>query len=227
MVAAPMFPSEDDSLTTHFLRIATSQPQSVAVLSSKGQLSYEELLRRAIVVAQALRGHGVARGVLVGIVLPRSVESLLAVLGTLLAGGAYVPIDPDYPVERQRFLLADSEVSVVVTATSMVPPLLELTGSVVDLDTLAGQSPATDFAATESCADDLLYVLYTSGSTGRPNGVCGSHRATLNRLRWGVAAFPFAEGGAEVVAHRSSLNFVDSVAEIFSGLPANAAESIC
>ena len=218
MVAAPMFPSEDDSLTTHFLRIATSQPQSVAVLSSKGQLSYEELLRRAIVVAQALRGHGVARGVLVGIVLPRSVESLLAVLGTLLAGGAYVPIDPDYPVERQRFLLADSEVSVVVTATSMVPPLLELTGSVVDLDTLAGQSPATDFAATESCADDLLYVLYTSGSTGRPNGVCGSHRATLNRLRWGVAAFPFAEGGAEVVAHRSSLNFVDSVAEIFSGL---------
>ena len=106
----------------------------------------------------------------------------------------------------------------MVTASSMVPPLLELTGSVVDLDTLAGQSPATDFAATESCADDLLYVLYTSGSTGRPNGVCGSHRATLNRLRWGVASFPFAEGGAEVVAHRSSLNFVDSVAEIFSGL---------
>ncbi len=218
MVVAPMFLSEDISLSTHFLRIATSQPQSVAVLSSKGNLSYGELLRRAIAVAQALRGHGVTRGVLVGIVLPRSVESLTAVLGTLLAGGAYVPIDPDYPTERQRFLLADSEVSVVVTSSSMVPPLQQFAGLVVDLDALRGQAPPTDFAATKTCVDDLLYVLYTSGSTGRPNGVCGTHRATLNRLRWGVTAFPFAQGGVEVVAHRSSLNFVDSVAEIFSGL---------
>ena len=176
MVAAPNFSFEDDSLTTHFLRLATNHPQSVAILSSKGHLSYGELLRRALVVAQALRGHGVTRGVLVGIALPRSVESLLAVLGTLLAGGAYVPIDPEYPAERQRFLLADSQVSVVVTAGSMVPPLLELAGrAVVDLDTLSGQVPATDFAVTETSLDDLLYVLYTSGSTGTPKGLSLIH----------------------------------------------------
>lgn len=219
MPDAPTPSQEDHSLTALYLQIVQSRPDELAVLSASENLSYRELHNRAVVVAQALRRLGVERGTLVGLYLPRSTWSMVAVLGTLLAGGAYVPIDPNYPPDRQRFLLHDSEVKVVITCGSLVPATVDLQHHLVlDLDTLAGAAPEPGFVPTESAASDLLYVLYTSGSTGRPNGVCGTHRATLNRLRWGFATFPFDRAAGEVVAHRSSLNFVDSVAEIFSGL---------
>ncbi|MBK8264644.1 MAG: amino acid adenylation domain-containing protein [Nannocystis sp.] len=199
--------------------MATRTSHALAVMSARGNLDYGELLRRATTVAQALQRQGVGRGTLVGLFLPRSLEAVVAILGTLLAGGAYLPIDPDYPRARQRFLIEDSQVKVIVTAPSLAIPPPELADHpIVDLDALAGELPSPGFQPVELSPDDLLYVLYSSGSTGRPKGICGTHGATLNRLRWGYQAFPFAPERPEVVAHRSSLNFVDSVVELFSGL---------
>ena len=219
MPKQPTAQPHSESITSLFLGIATTRPQSVALVSAHRAVSYGELLQRAVCLAAALREHGVKPGFLVGIVLPRSVDAVVAVLGTLLAGGAYVPIDPTYPVARQQLLLSDSEVSVVVTARASAVQGLKLQDcKVIELDALSAAAASWEVPPATSLSADPLYVLYTSGSTGRPNGVCGSHAATLNRLRWGWATFPFAPQTPEVVAHRSSLNFVDSVAEIFSGL---------
>lgn len=219
MPAAPTSANEDDSLASLFLKTATTHPDSVALLSSRGSLTYRELLAASVSLAQVLRSHGATRGTLIGIWLSRSVESVVAVLGTLLCGAAYVPIDPTYPTQRQQFLIEDSQLALIVMSTQQGTPSIPLGPvTLLDIDSVAAL-PAEQvrrFVPTPTHSDDLLYVLYTSGSTGRPNGVCGTHGATLNRLRWGVETLPFDP--PEVIAHRSSLNFVDSVAELFSGL---------
>lgn len=221
MPAAPTSAYDDDSLSSLFLQTAMSRPDSVALTSCRGSLTYRELLSAAVSLAEVLRSRGAAKGTLVGIWLSRSVESVIAVLGTLLCGAAYVPIDPTYPTQRQQFLIEDSQLSLMVMSQKQGMPKLAL-GEVtlLDMDSIAQLSPerVLQFVPTPTHARDLLYVLYTSGSTGRPNGVCGTHGATLNRLRWGLAALPFDPSEPEVIAHRSSLNFVDSVAELFSGL---------
>jgi amino acid adenylation domain-containing protein len=140
---------------------------------------------------------------------------VVAVLGTLYARGAYVPIDPAYPVERQRHIANDAGVRALVVDTALSPvPAWAAADLVVDLaETAPGDSPED---LVDAPPDALLNLLYTSGSTGGPKGVQGTHGALRNRLRWPSMALPF--GATDVVGHRSSLNFVDAGPEVFSGL---------
>jgi surfactin family lipopeptide synthetase A len=197
-----------------FDEAARARPDALALVSSRGSCTFGELRRRVVAVAGALQALGVGRETLVGVFVPRSIESIVAVLGVLWAGGAYVPIDPAYPAERQRSMAADAKIAALVIAPELARAP-EWAGSleVVDVSVAA----VTDGPALPEVApSDLLNVLFTSGSTGRPKGVCGTHAAMLNRLQWAWSTFPFAEG--EVVGHRSSLNFVDAGPEMFAGL---------
>lgn len=218
------------TLIDRFEQQVAARPDAVAALSSRGTCSYGQLSRRAGRLAQALRRLGVGREATVGVAVPRSIESLVAVLGVLKSGGAYVPIDPAYPVERQRFIAEDAGLRALIVDSRQPAQPTWCDGSSVpwiDLAVLDGDDaddPGPDQApdgwdppdAAGSQPEDLLYILYTSGSTGRPKGVCGTHQAMLNRLAWGWQALPFAAG--DVVGHRSSLSFVDAGPEIFSGL---------
>lgn len=205
-----------------FRQAVAARPHDVAVVSSRGTCTYAELSQRARRVSQALRPLGVGREVTVGVAVPRSIESLTAVLGVLGSGGAYVPIDPAYPIERQRLVAEDAGLRVlIVDSRQQAPPDLGIRVAVVDLantdaDPAANDEAELDEGATGSQPADLLYILYSSGSTGRPKGVCGTHQATLNRLTWAWRAQPFSSG--EVVGHRSSLSFVDAEPEMWSGL---------
>lgn len=205
-----------------FRQVAAARPHDVAAVSSRGTCTYAELSRRARRVSQALRPLGVGREVTVGVAVPRSIESLVAVLGVLGSGGAYVPIDPAYPIERQRLVAGDAGLRVlIVDSRQQTPPDLDIGAAVIDLATTdADQATADQAEADEdpprSQPEDLLYILYSSGSTGRPKGVCGTHQATLNRLAWAWRTQPFSPG--DVVGHRSSLSFVDAAPEMWSGL---------
>jgi amino acid adenylation domain-containing protein len=207
------------SLSRLFDEVARERPDELAVVSSQGACTYGELRRRADRVAASLRAMGVERNVPVGVGVPRSIESMVAVLGVLRAGGAYVPIDPAYPVERQRMMATDAGIHALVIdgRYTTTPPDWVPADKLVDASVLVGDTDdGGSFEPAESAPDDLLYIIYTSGSTGRPKGVCGSHAATLNRVRWGWEAMPF--GAGEVLGHRSSLSFVDAGPEMFSGL---------
>lgn len=210
--------SSSHSLAAAFVDIAAQVPQRLAVFCGDQALTYGDLLSRATQVARALRQRGIQPGSPVGLAMPRSLASATAVLGILLSGGMYVPIDPSYPDERQRFILADSGASVILVEGGAQPGLLhDAQAQVVALDAPDVTTQRVEPLDVSTDHDEgLLCLVYTSGSTGKPKGVCVTKSGMHNRFRWGWQRYPFAED--DVIAHRSSLNFLDATTEFFSGL---------
>ncbi len=166
-------------------------PDAVAVVFEEQQLTYDELNCRANQLAQYLRSLGVSADVLVGICVERSLEMVVGLLGILKAGGAYVPFDPDYPQERLSFMLADTQIKVLLTQQNLVEKLQKHQVKLVCLDTdspviaQCSQDNAIATPLADVQATNLAYVIYTSGSTGQPKGVEVVHRG-VNRLLFGV-----------------------------------------
>ena len=190
-----------------------------AALEYEGQtLSYAELNARANRLGCYLKGLGVRPEVRVGVCLERSLELVVGLLGVLKAGGAYVPLDPLYPKVRLAAMLEDAKPDVVIMQASLREALPTHPGCTVSLDgerdAIAG-CEATNLD-TVLHPDNAVYCLYTSGSTGLPKGVVGTYRALANRFAWMERAYPGPK--PQRVVHRSPLNFVDSVAEIFAPL---------
>ncbi|PZV91682.1 non-ribosomal peptide synthetase [Micromonospora phaseoli] len=166
-------------------RWAGLSPGAVAVVDGDVSVSYGSLVARADALAVRLVGLGVGRGSLVGLSCRRSVDLVVGMLGVLRAGGAYLPLDPDYPVQRLEFMLADTDVRVVVGHRDLLDQL-PLTGrEAVDItDVTTGTDPARRHLLDEQDrrgGDDAAYVIYTSGSTGTPKGVVVPHRG-ITRL---------------------------------------------
>jgi amino acid adenylation domain-containing protein/non-ribosomal peptide synthase protein (TIGR01720 family)/FkbM family methyltransferase len=198
-------------------------PEAVAVVFGGRRMTYRELDRRAGRLARRLRASGVGPESVVAIHLERSFAMVESILAVLKAGGAYLPLDPDYPRERLDFLLEDAKASVLVTEESLASglPALATTGVVI-LD--AGEDPEPAETAIspqgEATAENAAYLIYTSGSTGQPKGVIVPHRAIVNRLRWMQREFPLTP--ADRVLQKTPYGFDASIWELFSPLWAGA-----
>jgi amino acid adenylation domain-containing protein len=164
---------------------AASTPDAPAARFATQCLSYRELNERANRLAHRLRRHGAGRDVLVGVLLERSLDMLVAVLAVMKAGAAYVPLDPAYPAERLEFMLRDAQISVVVSHSSLLGrvSIPERTRVLCfDRDASAIVEESADDRRGGPALGDLAYVIYTSGSTGRPKGVQITHRSLSNVL---------------------------------------------
>jgi len=164
---------------------AERKPDATAVVSGGRQLSYEALNGRANQLAHYLRKFDVGPETLVGIYLDRSIEMVAALLGVLKAGAAYVPLDPEYPAERIRIMLADAQIPLVITQESLLEKVgTDFAGGEICLDAewmlFAGESTENPRVHVEP--ENLAYVIYTSGSTGQPKGVAVEHRHLQNYL---------------------------------------------
>ena len=159
-------------------RRVAAAPGSTAVVAGAVTLTAANLSARADAIAAALRRAGCARGTLVAVRVDRSAELPAAVLGVWRAGGAYVPIDPDYPPARQALVLADCRAPIVLTQRALLPDLPPHDATVVVLDDVTGATADPRPGTVD--AGDVAYVLYTSGSTGRPKGVAVEHAALAN-----------------------------------------------
>ncbi len=189
-------------------------PSATALRDGGTTLSYAELNARANRLARRLVDDGVGSEVRVGICLERSIDSVVALLAVLKAGGAYVPLDPAYPLGRRQAIVDDAEPRVVLTRRGLEGALRlgnAMARYVDEIDLASG--PSDDLPRRVS-ADGTAFVLYTSGSTGAPKGVEGLHRGVVNRVCW--EHYPFA--AHEVLCHKTSLGFIDSLWEIFSAL---------
>jgi amino acid adenylation domain-containing protein len=162
---------------------ASRTPEAQAVLFDGESLSYSELDNRSNLLAQYLGNCGVKPGVLVGLCVNRSLDMVVALMGILKAGGAYVPLDPAYPKQRLQLILEDSQVSVLITESSLLQMLPAHSACVVLLDghdllvSTKNERPPEHVQPA-----DLAYVIYTSGSTGKPKGVQIEHRSVVNLL---------------------------------------------
>ncbi|PPU91110.1 non-ribosomal peptide synthetase, partial [Xanthomonas albilineans] len=170
-------------------------PDAIAVSEGQRTLRYAELDARANRLAQRLRRSGVGLESRVALYLPRSIEQVVAVLATLKAGAAYVPLDPELPSERLAFLLEDSRPRAVLTCTDLQDHLpasrAMLRVSVLTLDDIA-ETQHDDPGAPDIpglCPDNLAYVIYTSGSTGQPKGTLLTHAGAAHYLQWAIATY--------------------------------------
>lgn len=204
----------DAGIPALFERQAAMTPDAVAVVSGDVSMTYGELDARATGVAKELLRRGVGPESVVAVALPRSPELMVALLGVLKAGAAYLPTDPDYPAERVGFMWGDARpVLLLTTARTAVDlpdscPRLALE-DLAPADRMPGdRTPYSDRAAH---ADQLAYVIYTSGSTGTPKGIGVTHRdvvALATDRRW-------CGGAHERVLLHSPLAFDASVYEIW------------
>lgn len=189
-------------------------PDAVAVVFKDVQLTYRELNKKANCLAHYLQQLGVGPEVLVGICVNRSLEMIVASLGVWKAGGAYIPLDPDYPRDRLILMLTDAQVPILLTQQSLVNMLPKLQAQIVCLDTdweyIAKRYQDTQQRAVT--ADNLAYVIYTSGSTGTPKGVMVPHRGLCNVVEAQKQSFNLQPGSQ--VLQFSSLNFDASIFEM-------------
>ncbi|HEY0738822.1 MAG TPA: amino acid adenylation domain-containing protein, partial [Herpetosiphonaceae bacterium] len=164
---------------------ARQTPGALAVVLGEESLTYHDLSRRSHQLAHHLRALGAGPGQLVGVMMERSLDLLVGLLGVLKAGAAYVPLDPTYPLDRLSFIVADAQPQVLLTDDTYAAQcqLLGWQGHLCML-TAALSNPALPDKPPHDGAtpDDLAYVIYTSGSTGRPKGVAIPHRAAVNFL---------------------------------------------
>ena len=178
----------DSLLPQLFEKQVEKTPDNIAVIFEEESLTYEKLNKKANQVAHHLQKLGVKPETLVGICLQRSLEIVIAILAILKVGGAYVPIDPTYPLERINFILEDAQISILLTNQDFPNCPVK---TLINLQTNYFQSyPEQNTNPTpELSLDNSIYALYTSGSTGNPKAVINTHRGLLNRLNWMQKAY--------------------------------------
>ncbi|PYP83917.1 MAG: non-ribosomal peptide synthetase [Blastocatellia bacterium AA13] len=200
-----------------FEKQALRAPERTAVEFNGVSLSYRDLDRRADQLAGYLQSLGVSTGDRVALVLEHSIDAVVAILGVLKAGAAYVPIDPDHPKVRMAHILSDAGVRVLLTQKNLAERLpssesIHFVYPGEDGDELNQyRAPESSSAPT---SDDLAYVIYTSGSTGIPKGVRIQHRALVNYVWWARRMY-VDEGKTQDFALYSSLAFDLTVTSIF------------
>ncbi|MET7382994.1 amino acid adenylation domain-containing protein [Streptomyces sp. NPDC005526] len=212
-------PVPDTTLTTLLEQQARRTPQAEALRFEGSSLTYRDLHARADRLAHVLRSNGVGPESLVALAVPRSEHLVTGLLAVLKAGAAYLPVDPDYPAERVRFMVADARPTLLLTTAATaarLPDDLSVPTLVLDTDDTAARlraQPGTPPAGPAPEGDHPAYVIYTSGSTGRPKGAVVPHRAIVNRLLW--MQHRYGLGADDRVLQKTPSGFDVSVWEFF------------
>jgi natural product biosynthesis luciferase-like monooxygenase protein/amino acid adenylation domain-containing protein len=206
------------SLHRLFEEHANRSPGAIAIKTPTVELSYQDVERRSNQVARALCRQGIGIGARVGICMNRVPEAIIGMLGILKAGGVYVPLDPHYPQERLRFMIEDSQISLLITRKNGHDDLPGQELPILYLDAAwfqeTSESPAP--LVQDVTPDNLAYIIYTSGSTGQPKGVQVSHRGIQNLVE--VQKQNFALQPEDRILQFSSMSFDASIWEICMSL---------
>ncbi len=204
------FHKSDSCIHELFESQVIQTPDAIAVVYQDEQLTYRELNDRATRLAHHLRSLGVYPDTLVGLCMPKGPDLVISILGILKASGAYVPLDPNYPNDRLRFILKDTQISIVLSQSSIPQEKFSSVNHVVLIDQDQGKIaryPKTNLPKVTS-SENFAYMLYTSGSTGMPKGVVGTHKGLVN-------AYPAWEQAYRLQTVRNHLQLANVVFDVF------------
>ncbi|HEU4834049.1 MAG TPA: amino acid adenylation domain-containing protein, partial [Pyrinomonadaceae bacterium] len=183
----PMLEPAAVTLGQLFDQRARDMRDAVAVVYEQQCLTYGELNRRADLLATYLQDAGIGNDEIVAVCMSRSLELMIALVGVLKAGAAYLPLDASYPPDRLRFMLADANARMLLTQDELRSLVAFFDGPVLcDLPSTGSNRQVQ----RQTAAENLAYVLYTSGSTGQPKGVALTHRSAVAFLTWAHEVFP-------------------------------------
>jgi amino acid adenylation domain-containing protein len=194
---------------------ARRTPNNIAVQFGEQQLTYSELSRRASLLGAYLKRESVGPDDRVGILMERSLEMVVALLGIWKAGGAYLPLEPDYPEERLNYMLIAARAAVVLVQEKTAHKLPAFGGRVLRLDSdwFANAAGSAGNNRTDVEPENLAYVIFTSGSTGRPKGVMSTHGGLRNKLLWRQKTFKL--DSSDCLLQKTPFGFDVSVWEFF------------
>ncbi len=204
---------KDNTLCDLFEEQVAKTPNNIAVVFENTHLTYQELNARASQLARVLRQRGVKPDKVVAIMLERSLEMIVGIMGILKAGGAFLPIDPDYPLERKQYMLEDSNAGILITQPELAKKVSFKGDIITNLISTTCDEDSSNLEMVNK-PEDLLYVIYTSGSTGKPKGVMIEHRNIVNLI-----SFEYAKTNINFktkILQFTTISFDVSYQEIFS-----------
>jgi amino acid adenylation domain-containing protein/non-ribosomal peptide synthase protein (TIGR01720 family)/FkbM family methyltransferase len=206
----------DKTLVDLFEKQVEKTPDAIAVVFDKQQYSYKELNERSNQLGHYLRSKGVKEETLVPICMDRSLQMIIGIWGIVKAGAAYVPIDPEYPADRIRYMLQDTAATIALCNHNSIS-IIKFTGGPepIAIDAawpLISQQPVTH-VDTNLTPGNVAYVIYTSGSTGQPKGVMNEHAGVVNRLLWAQDYYGLTS--KDRVLQKTTFCFDVSVWELF------------
>jgi fengycin family lipopeptide synthetase D len=206
---------EDKTIQELFQNQVGDTPDNLAVVFEDKHLTYKQLNIKANQLARILRNKGIKPNQRVGIFFERSIEMIIAIMGTLKAGGAYLPIDTEYPSERIKYLLEDSNSKLVLTDSNLAQKI-DFDGDIINLeDKLLFNGDCADLLIINS-SRDISHIIYTSGTTGKPKGVMLEHRSVVNVSHWFNNRYCISKN--RNVIQMTSISFDVSVEEILTTL---------
>ncbi|KAA2221404.1 non-ribosomal peptide synthetase family protein [Chryseobacterium sediminis] len=212
----------EETLESLFRKQALLHPDKKAVVFQDQEITYGDLDQRSNQIANLLLSKGIKEGKYVPIWLDRSLEWIVAVLGVIKTGAAYVPIDPAYPVKRVEFILSDTNADMIITNKNLEKHLSETVRTkVLDLSSMENLDDLpSEYPEIKIHQNNLAYTIYTSGSTGKPKGVMVSHQAIQHLVTWHNHHFHVDQSSKLTLV--AGLAFDISVWETWSALTSGA-----
>ncbi|MCX6246698.1 MAG: amino acid adenylation domain-containing protein [Bacteroidetes bacterium] len=193
-----------------------ADPGKTAVIHDRRTVSYSELNENANGFARLLREKGIQPDQVIGVMMEQGIEFITVILGIIKAGGAYLPIDPEYPEERIGYILENSHAPILITTPEARPKAILFQGEIMEMKTGHRFEGGTGNLPKVNKPDDLVYIIYTSGSTGKPKGVMITHSGLVNYITW--ARKVYLEGESVNFPLYSSISFDLTVTSIFTPL---------
>jgi amino acid adenylation domain-containing protein len=205
-----------DSLHEAFAAQARATPDRIAVCAAERHISYRDLDDRSSRLAIALRRSGARLETCVGLCVERGIEMIVGMLAILKSGAAYVPLDPEYPLQRLRYIVDDGPMAAIVCSPHTDAVVASIGVRILSIQTSAADDARADAALPCVSRRNLAYVIYTSGSTGAPKGVLVEHGSVLHLLEQTLHRFGCDERDVWTQFHSISFDF--SVWEIWGAL---------
>jgi len=186
-------------------------PNNIAAVYDEESITYKELDEKSNKLAEKIREQGICPDDIVGIMLYRSLEMIISIFAIIKAGGAYMPIDPDYPEDRIKYMMEDSKSKLLLTTQEISKKIEDI--SYIDVEDKQIYERKNVKIEKKHNSRNLAYVIYTSGSTGKPKGAMIEHYSVINRINWMQNKYPMGEN--DVILQKTPYTFDVSVWEMF------------